>query len=101
MASFLNRIFGGRRSSSEVAKERLQLVLVHDRSDLTPEQVQSMKEEILEVIARYVDFDREAVEINLMSQNRDSILHAEIPIKPSTRRRRVTPTSASAYTGDA
>jgi cell division topological specificity factor len=87
--SFLERLFGGRQpSSSQVAKERLQLVLVHDRSNLTPEQVKAMKDEILEVIARYVEFDREAVEINLTSQNRESILHAEIPIIPAVHRRR-------------
>lgn len=94
MTNILSRIFGGREpNSSQVAKERLQLVLVHDRSDLSPEQVQMMKEEILEVIARYVDFDRESVDINLTSENRDSILHANIPIKPSMRRRRQAPLS--------
>lgn len=89
MSSFLRRLFGGRQpTSSQVAKERLQLVLIHDRSNLTPEQVEAMKNEILEVIARYVDFDRESVQINLTSENRSSILHAEIPIQPASARRR-------------
>src|SRR5574340_656933 len=89
MSSFINRLFGGRRpTSSQTAKERLQLVLVHDRSNLTPEQVEAMKDEILEVISRYVDFDREKVEISLTSDNRESVLHAEIPVLPSTARKR-------------
>ncbi len=93
--SFLERLLSGRRpSSSQIAKERLQLVLVHDRISLTPDQVAAMKDEILEVIARYVDFDREKVDINLTSDNRESILYAEIPIQPSARRRRVQPLSA-------
>ena len=87
----LGRLFGGGKpSSSNVAKERLQLLLVHDRSNLSPAQVAAMKDEILEVIARYVDFDREAVEINLTNEDRESLLLAEIPIRPgSSRRRRV------------
>lgn len=89
MTSILDRVFGGRRpTSSQIAKERLQLVLVHDRSNLTPEQVSAMKDEILEVISRYVEFDRENVRISLTSTNRESMLHAEIPIQPTTRRKR-------------
>jgi cell division topological specificity factor len=96
MSNFLERVFGGRQpASGKVAKERLQLVLVHDRSDLTPEQVQRMKDEILEVIARYVEFDRESVLINLSSNNRENMLHAEIPIRPASQRKRHAAQAAS------
>jgi cell division topological specificity factor len=97
MTSLLERVFSGRKpTSSQVAKERLQLVLVHDRSNLTPAQVSAMKDEILEVIARYVDFDREQVEISLESDERESLLHAEIPIRPaSPRKRRAMQTTSS------
>ena len=90
MSDFFGKIFGGGQpKSSTTAKERLQLVLVHDRSNLTPAQVAAMKDEILEVIARYVDFDRDAVELDLESDERQNFLRAEIPIEPnSTRRRR-------------
>lgn len=91
MANFISRLFGGNEpASSSVAKERLQLVLIHDRANLTPEQVAAMKDEILEVISRYVDFDRETVKIDLTSADRDSILRAEIPIVPGSNRRRRT-----------
>lgn len=96
MAGLLNRLFGGGEpTSSEVAKERLRLVLVHDRSNLSPELVEAMKDEILTVIARYVDFDREAVAIRLVNDQRESMLQAEIPIQPSTARRRTTPSAYS------
>jgi cell division topological specificity factor len=89
MSGILERVFGGRKpTSSQTAKERLQLVLVHDRSNLTPEQVQAMKDEILEVISRYVEFDRDKVNINLTNENRESLLYAEIPIMPAQERRR-------------
>ena len=96
MPNIFERLFGGgNQPSGSVAKERLQLVLVHDRSNLTPEQVRMMKDEILEVIARYVDFDADNVTIDLQNQDRDSVLMAEIPIVPSsTRRRRPTPSDA-------
>lgn len=81
ITDLLERIFGGGKpSSGSVAKQRLQLVLVHDRTNLSPEQVQAMKDEILEVIARYVEFDREKVMIDLASEDRESVLLAEIPI---------------------
>lgn len=89
MAGFISKLFSGRKpDSSSVAKERLQLVLVHDRSNLSAEQVQAMKEEILAVIARYVEFDRDLVDIKLSGEDRESILHAEIPIKPMGRQAR-------------
>lgn len=91
MGNIFDRVFGGHKpSSSQVAKERLQLVLVHDRSNLTPAQVQAMKDEILAVIARYVEFDPAEVEIDLTSEDRQNLLHAEIPIRsaPAARKRR-------------
>jgi cell division topological specificity factor len=89
MSDFFGKLFGGGQpKSGQLAKERLQLVLVHDRSNLTPAQVAAMKDEILEVISRYVDFDREAVEIDLESDERQNFLRAEIPIEPGMRRRR-------------
>jgi len=89
MPNWFDKIFGsGKQPSGTVAKERLQLLLVHERSNLTPEQVRAIKDEILEVIARYVEFDPQAVSITLDSQERDSILHAEIPILPMSQRKR-------------
>lgn len=90
MSGLIDMLFNRKPSSSSVAKERLQLVLVHDRSNLTPEQVAAMKDEILEVISRYVEFDRERVTIDLASEDRQSVLLAEIPIQPVTTRRRHT-----------
>lgn len=85
MSSFFSR---RKQASGQVAKERLQLVLVHDRSGLTPKQLESLKDELLVVIARYVEFDQEAVEINLTQDQRASRLQADIPIKAAVDRRR-------------
>jgi len=51
----INRVFKPARSSSrQVAKERLQLVLVHDRTQISPQLLQTLKDEIIAVISRHV-----------------------------------------------
>ncbi len=84
MSSFLDRMLGrtGSKGSSSKAKERLQFVLVHDRMNLPPEQMDAMKQEILAVISKYVQIDARNVEIALQQRDRDSLLVAEIPFAP-------------------
>jgi cell division topological specificity factor len=76
---------GGR--SANAAKERLKLVLIHDRTDLTPKAVDQMKNELMEVISRYIAIDPEAVRIDVTQDGREQRLVADIPIKSSTRRK--------------
>lgn len=72
-------------SSKDVAKERLKLILIHDRADLSPELLDAIKEEILNVIAKYVEIDNSDVEVKLTKTNVDEgnspALVANIPIK--------------------
>ncbi|MEP7199477.1 MAG: cell division topological specificity factor MinE [Chloroflexota bacterium] len=76
-----DRIFGQRSSSSgAVAKERLQLVLVHDRVKLSPELVEMLKSEIIAVISKHVNIDEQAMEIKLTSGKGFQKLTADIPI---------------------
>jgi cell division topological specificity factor len=81
MSGFWERLLGRRQQGSgKDAKERLQLVLVTDRSDLSPEKMQAMKDEIMTVISKYVNIARDKVEINIEQRQRDSWLVADIPI---------------------
>ncbi len=77
----------GRKRSAQSAKERLQLVLIHDRTDLTPAELTTLKDEILQVIARHVDFDPDAVQIAVEHDGRSQRLVADIPLRSVTRRR--------------
>ncbi|MBK8616035.1 MAG: cell division topological specificity factor MinE [Anaerolineales bacterium] len=79
--------FFTRKRSAESAKERLQLVLVHDRTDLTPAQLESLKNELLEAISHYIEIDPEAVQIGLERDGRSQKLVADIPLRSVSRHR--------------
>ena len=83
---FLDRLFG-RKSSAGDAKERLQLVLIHDRTDLTPAELDSLKDDLIATISRHVEVDAQAVQIGMEHDGRSQRLVADIPLKSSPRRR--------------
>ncbi|NLJ80154.1 MAG: cell division topological specificity factor MinE [Firmicutes bacterium] len=86
MLEFIGRLFGGFEGSKHKAKERLRLVLVHDRASLSPGLVEDLKEELIQVISKYMEIDEEGLEVNF-DQGDDSVaLIANIPIKNVKRR---------------
>ena len=50
LRDIINKLLGRQQSSASTARERLQLVLAHDRSDLSPDLLDQMRQEILEVV---------------------------------------------------
>lgn len=87
MADWWERLFGHKQSSAVQAKERLKLVLIHDRTDLAPGQMESLKNELLQVISRYIEINPDEVNISMMQEGREQRLVADIPIKAAARRR--------------
>lgn len=85
MAGFLDRLLG-RKSSANSAKERLQLVLIHDRTNLSPGVLEALRDEIVQVISRHVDIDPSGVRLQMEEVGRRQRLIADIPLKPSRRR---------------
>jgi len=61
----LSKFFGKSKPSKDVAKERLQLVLIHDRANVSPEFLEMVKGEIIKVITNYMDIDESALDIQL------------------------------------
>jgi cell division topological specificity factor len=72
-------------NSRQKAKERLQVVLAHDRATVTPDVIDSMRKEILEVVARYVEVDKEEMEFGLENSQRITSLIANFPIRQVKR----------------
>lgn len=85
MASLFDRLFG-RKKSANSAKERLQLVLIHDRANLSPGVLESLRDEIVEVISRHVAIDPSGVRLEMEKDGRQHRLVADIPLKPARRR---------------
>jgi cell division topological specificity factor len=86
MGSFFDR-FTGRKRSANSAKERLQLVLIHDRTDMSQIELEALRDDILTVISRHVDIDPDAVRIDVERDGREQRLVADIPLRSVTRRR--------------
>jgi len=83
----LSKLFGKSKPSKDVAKERLKLVLIHDRANVSPQFLEMLKGEIIKVISNYMDIDQSALDIQLTRTKSDSgdsvvpALVANIPIK--------------------
>jgi cell division topological specificity factor len=80
MLDLLRRLFAGTAPSASAAKERLRLVLMTDHLALAPEIVEAMKRDLVDVISRHVEVDREKIEVTFERQDRAVAMLANIPI---------------------
>lgn len=82
MLEFLMRFFGrdAASSSKNIARERLRLVLVHDRVNVSPEVLENLKEELIRVISHYMEIDEGALEVSLNHVDNSVALMANIPV---------------------
>ncbi len=67
-------------TSRDTAKQRLQLVLVHDRNQIEPGMLEVIKDEIIAVISKHIEIDRAGVQVNFTESERESKLVADIPL---------------------
>ena len=76
-----------KKSSGDVAKDRLKLLLVSDRANCSPEMMEMIKRDIIQVISKYMDIDADALDVKITETESDSnngmvpALFANIPIK--------------------
>jgi cell division topological specificity factor len=80
------KLFKKEENSKNVAKERLKLVLIHDKANVSPQFLEMVKGEIIKVIRKYMEIDEESLDIQLTKTKSDAgdrvvpALVANIPI---------------------
>lgn len=81
----LFKMFSQKPSPKDMAKERLKLILIHDRAHVSPEILEDIKEDILKVISKYFEIDNEEIDVKMTKmeelQGEAPALIASIPIK--------------------
>lgn len=82
MFDVLRKLFGIEEKSKDTAVKRLQFVLVHDRAAVQPEVMDKIREEVIAVITKYMDIERNSMEITLANGDKDNsvALVANIPV---------------------
>lgn len=86
MRDLFTRVFGRDEASKDVAKERLRLVLVHDRSSLSPQALESLKTDLIRVISEYMDIDDQGFQVDFSRHDDAMALVANIPVRAVKRR---------------
>lgn len=75
------RRFFGEKPSSQVARRRMQVVLMHDRMDLAPDVMESLKNDILAVLSRYMEIDQTSIRVDLEQGKDYTALVSNVHIK--------------------
>ena len=76
-----------KKGSGDVAKDRLKLLLVSDRADCSPDVMEAIKNDIIQVISKYMEIDAEGLDIQITQTESETsngtvpALYANIPIK--------------------
>ncbi len=99
ISQLLERIFPWTQPSKTgtEAKQRLKLIIAHDRTSLTPEIVEMMRKGILEVMEKYVEIDPSETEFSLHSDERTTALTASFPIRRLKSKEQVIPIDSEEY----
>ncbi|HYG59410.1 MAG TPA: cell division topological specificity factor MinE [Symbiobacteriaceae bacterium] len=85
MLDLIAKVFGRDNASADIAKERLRLVLVHDRTNVSPQFLEALKEELIAVISRYMEIEEDHMDVTLQSGEHQVALVANIPVRRMKR----------------
>ena len=82
MASFLSFLLGEKKKSASVAKERLQIILAHERSgrNAVPDYLAALQRDLVAVISKYVKIDPHDIKVNLERQDNLEVLEVKIEL---------------------
>jgi len=86
MLDLIQKLFGKESScSKDVAKERLRLVLVHDRVNVSPQLMETLKDDMFRAISNYMDINEKCMEVSLTHTDSSVTLVANIPVTSMKR----------------
>lgn len=89
--SFLDYLLGTRKKSAQVAKDRLQIILARERVDRKgPDFLPELRQELLQVISKYVKIDLDQVKVNLEHDGDFEVLELNIVLPESVQQARKT-----------
>lgn len=85
MASLMNFFLGENKKSANVAKERLQIILAHERArrpvgTTPPDYLEALQRDILHVVRRYIDIDPKYIQINLEREENLEVLEVKVEL---------------------
>jgi len=80
MLEALMKIFGKKEPSGKIARDRLKVVLIHDRANISPEVMDNLKNDIIRVISNYMEINKHDMEITLANDDDSVALVANIPV---------------------
>jgi len=80
MLDTIKRFFGDKKSG-EVAKKRMQIVLLHDRLSISPEMLESIKNDILQVLSRYMEIDDRTIKVSIEKGENYAALVYNVQVK--------------------
>lgn len=80
MLSMIKKMFGGEKSG-QMAKNRLKVVIMQDRTTFSPLVMEALRHDLIEVFTKYLEIEEEGMEFNLERENESVGLAISIPIK--------------------
>jgi cell division topological specificity factor len=82
MASLLSFLLGENRKSASIAKERLQIILAHERTGRRhePDYLPSLQKDLIAVILKYIRIDPNDIRVNLERQENLDVLEVKIEL---------------------
>jgi cell division topological specificity factor len=83
MASLLSFLLGENRKSASIAKERLQIILAHERTGRRrhePDYLPALQKDLIAVISKYIRIDPNDIKVNLERQENLDVLEVKIEL---------------------
>ncbi len=84
MLDFVNMIkqfFRSRPKSADIAAERLKIILAHERRGVNAPLMEQMKEEIIQVVSKFVEVDPQHIEVRLTDEAEIEMLEVTVPFQ--------------------